>query len=35
LGEAVNDTVETVFAGAATAEEAAQALEDTAMFEFE
>jgi raffinose/stachyose/melibiose transport system substrate-binding protein len=35
LGEAVNDTVETVFAGAATPEEAAQALEDTAIFELE
>lgn len=35
LGEAVNDTVETVFAGAATPEEAAQALEDIAAFELE
>lgn len=35
LGEAVNDTVETVFAGAATPEEAAQALEDVAVFELE
>ena len=35
LGEAVNDTVETVFAEAATAEEAAQALEDVAVFELE
>lgn len=35
LGEAVNDTVETVFAGAATPEEAAQALEDIAIFELE
>ncbi len=35
LGEAVNDTVETVFAGAATPEEAAQALEDIAVFELE
>lgn len=35
LGEAVNDTVETVFAQAATPEEAAQALEDVAVFELE
>lgn len=35
LGEAVNDTVETVFAGAATPEEAAQALQDVADFELE
>lgn len=35
LGEAVNDTSETVFADAATAEEAAQALEDVAAFELE
>lgn len=35
LGEAVNDTVETVFAEAATPEEAAQALEDVAIFELE
>lgn len=35
LGEAVNDTVETVFAGAATPEEAAQALQDVAEFELE
>lgn len=35
LGEAVNDTVETVFAGASTAEDAAQALEDVAVFELE
>lgn len=35
LGEAVNDTVETVFAGAATPEEAAQALQDVAEFELQ
>lgn len=35
LGEAVNDTVETIFAQAATPEEAAQALEDIAVFELE
>jgi len=35
LGEAVNDTVETVFAEAASPEEAAQALEDTAAFELD
>lgn len=35
LGEAVNDTVETVFAQAASPEEAAQALEDIAVFELE
>jgi len=35
LGEAVNDTVETVFAGAATPEEAAAALEEAAVFEFD
>lgn len=35
LGEAVNDTVETVFASAATPEEAAAALEETAAFELD
>lgn len=35
LGEAINDGVETVFAGAATPEEAAEAIEDMAMFELE
>ena len=35
LGEAVNDTSETVFASVASPEEAAQALEDVAVFELE
>jgi raffinose/stachyose/melibiose transport system substrate-binding protein len=33
MGVAVNDAVETLFAGTATAEEAAQAIEDSASFE--
>jgi raffinose/stachyose/melibiose transport system substrate-binding protein len=35
VGSAVNDAVETIFAGTATAEEAAQAIEDSASFELE
>jgi raffinose/stachyose/melibiose transport system substrate-binding protein len=35
LGSAVNDAVETIFAGTASPEEAAQAIEDTAAFELE
>jgi raffinose/stachyose/melibiose transport system substrate-binding protein len=35
VGEAVNDAVETLFAGAATAEEAAAAIEESASFELE
>ncbi len=35
VGEAVNDAVETLFAGVATPEEAAQAIEDSAAFELE
>lgn len=33
VGQAVNDAVETIFAGAATPQEAAQAIEDSAAFE--
>jgi raffinose/stachyose/melibiose transport system substrate-binding protein len=35
VGEAVNDAVETLFAGVATAEEAAAAIEESASFELE
>lgn len=35
MGAAINDAVETLFAGVATAEEAALAIEDTAAFELE
>ncbi len=35
VGQAVNDAVETLFAGVATAEEAAQAIEDEAAFELD
>ena len=35
MGVAVNDAVETLFAGTGTAEEAAQAIEDSASFELE
>ncbi|MBN1284525.1 MAG: extracellular solute-binding protein [Anaerolineae bacterium] len=35
VGEAVNDAVETIFAGMATPEEAAQAIEDIASFELQ
>jgi len=35
VGSAVNDAIETIFAGTATAEEAAQAIEDSAAFELQ
>jgi raffinose/stachyose/melibiose transport system substrate-binding protein len=35
VGSAVNDAVQTIFAGTATAEEAAQAIEESAAFELE
>jgi raffinose/stachyose/melibiose transport system substrate-binding protein len=35
VGEAINDAVETLFAGVATAEEAAAAIEETASFELQ